>query len=217
MQNGRELLSILPQEIDELSISIRLRLLSSPPVSTTWLLLSADLCLNKFLALPNTLEQFYADHLEISTEENSEVSFGSWTKGPEKDVEQPQSTAAARQSKVDRTASVRRNKYDADHSKIDMKSRLDLNSWRQPKEEVVEQVNSVHKDVCPSVDTTGIRVSTGTSKITKTRIAQRNRISAGRDTMETWTARNNLRRRYDLNSWRQTQEENVEEDVRHTR
>ncbi|CAH1643048.1 unnamed protein product [Spodoptera littoralis] len=200
MQNGRELLSILPQEIDELSISIRLRLLSSPPVSTTWLLLSADLCLNKFLALPNILQQFYADHLEITTSENSEVSYGSCTKGPEMDVDQPQSTAAARQSKEDRTASVRRNKYDAVHSKIDMKSRLDLNSWRQPNEEVVKQVCSLHKD-----DTT------------KTRIAQRNLISAGRDKLATWTARNNLRRRYDLNTWRQTQEENVEEDVRHTR
>ncbi|CAH1643045.1 unnamed protein product [Spodoptera littoralis] len=179
MQNGRELLSILPQEIDELSISIRLRLLSSPPVSTTWLLLSADLCLNKFLALPNILQQFYADHLEITTSENSEVSYGSCTKGPEMDVDQPQSTAAARQSKEDRTASVRRNKYDAVHSKIDMKSRLDLNSWRQPNEEVVKQVCSLHKD-----DTT------------KTRIAQRNLISAGRDKLATWTARNNLRRRY---------------------
>ncbi|XP_026323257.1 uncharacterized protein LOC113232697 isoform X2 [Hyposmocoma kahamanoa] len=81
MQNGRELLSVLAQELDDLSISIRLRLLAPPPVSIIWLLLSADLCLNKFLPLPNTLQQFYASHLELTSDENySEVSYGSWKK-----------------------------------------------------------------------------------------------------------------------------------------
>ena len=86
MQNGRELLTVLAQELDELSISIRLRLLSPPPISTIWLLLSADLCLNKFLSLPSSLQQFYASHLELITEEtSSEVSYSSWKKSPEKE------------------------------------------------------------------------------------------------------------------------------------
>ncbi|KAF9410481.1 hypothetical protein HW555_010434 [Spodoptera exigua] len=66
MVNGRELMSALPQELDELTVSIRVRLLSPPPVSPTWLLLSADLCLNQLHPLPSALQKFYASHLELS-------------------------------------------------------------------------------------------------------------------------------------------------------
>ncbi|CAH0698085.1 unnamed protein product [Spodoptera exigua] len=66
MVNGRELMAALPQELDELTVSIRVRLLSPPPDSTTWLLLSADLCLNQFHLLPSSLQKFYASHLELS-------------------------------------------------------------------------------------------------------------------------------------------------------
>ncbi|KAH9631781.1 hypothetical protein HF086_002267 [Spodoptera exigua] len=70
MQNGRELLSVLPQEMDELTVSIRARLLSPVPVSTTWLLLSADLCLNQFHPLPNNMQKFYAAHLDLTSGED---------------------------------------------------------------------------------------------------------------------------------------------------
>ncbi|KAH9646046.1 hypothetical protein HF086_018050 [Spodoptera exigua] len=58
MVNGRELMSALPQELDELTVSIRVRLLSPPPVSPTWLLLSADLCLNQFHPFPVRCKNF---------------------------------------------------------------------------------------------------------------------------------------------------------------
>ncbi|XP_038217824.1 uncharacterized protein LOC119836522 [Zerene cesonia] len=149
MQNGRELLSILSQELDELSISIRLRLLTPPPVSIIWLLLSADLCLNKFLPLPNSLQQFYASHLDLTSDESfSEVSYGSWKKdivtekvqqsvsqmnlGQEDDAKpklRPILGAGAgllRQEQQD---------FDTWSTKSSLTKRYDLNSWRQDEKE----------------------------------------------------------------------------------
>lgn len=172
MQNGRELLSVLAQELDELSISIRLRLLTPPPISTIWLLLSADLCLNKFLPLPNTLQQFYAAHLELTTEENfSEVSYGSWKKSPEVDD------------------------YRADTSDIAEKvsqnlSQISLNN---------------NEDTKPK-----LRPILGAGAGL---LRQEQSFSVSQDTFETWTAKNNLNKRYDLNSWRLQEDEKKEEIV----
>lgn len=160
MQNGRELLSVLAQELDDLSISIRLRLLAPPPVSIIWLLLSADLCLNKFLPLPNTLQQFYASHLELTSDENySEVSYGSWKK--EKDGYRSDSSdlaekvsqnmsqislnheedakpklrpilgAGAGLLRQEQALSVSQDNFDTWTSKSSLTKRYDLNSWRQ--------------------------------------------------------------------------------------
>ncbi|KAJ8706987.1 hypothetical protein PYW08_011121 [Mythimna loreyi] len=170
MQNGRELLSVLAQELDELSISIRLRLLSPPPISTIWLLLSADLCLNKFLPLPNTLQQFYAAHLELTTEENfSEVDYGSWKKSPEKEEYRPDTSEIAEKVSVNL-------------------SQISLNN---------------NEDTKPK-----LRPILGAGAGL---LRQEQALSVSQDTFETWTAKNNLNKRYDLNSWRQQEEEKKEE------
>ncbi|KAF9801417.1 hypothetical protein SFRURICE_013155, partial [Spodoptera frugiperda] len=170
MQNGRELLSVLAQELDELSISIRLRLLSPPPVSTIWLLLSADLCLNKFLPLPNTLQQFYAAHLELTTEESfSEVSYGSWKKSPEKDEYRPDASEIA-------------EKVSQNISQISLNNNEDTKPKLRPI------------------------LGAGAGLL-----RQEQALSVSQDTFETWTAKNNLNKRYDLNSWRQPEEEKKEE------
>ncbi|XP_035455038.2 uncharacterized protein LOC118279510 [Spodoptera frugiperda] len=219
MQNGRELLSVVAQEMDELSVSIRLRLLSPPPVSTTWLLLSADLCLNKFLPLPTTLQQFYAAHLVSTTEENvSEVNYRPWKKSPEENVDiirknisqpRPEPRVGARLLREDG-----QNAYNTRNTKLNIKARLDLNTWRQPKEETMEVVDRLQEDDRTSVGTT--RTAVTTSKFTNSRMSSRprgNPMSAHRDTIETRTARNNLRSRYDLNSWRQALKEKEGDDV----
>uniref|UniRef100_A0A2A4J3A6 Uncharacterized protein n=1 Tax=Heliothis virescens TaxID=7102 RepID=A0A2A4J3A6_HELVI len=170
MQNGRELLSVLAQELDELSISIRLRLLSPPPVSTIWLLLSADLCLNKFLPLPNTLQQFYAAHLELTTEENfSEVSYGSWKKSPEKEDFRGDSSEIA-------------EKVSQNISQISLNNNEDTKPKLRPI------------------------LGAGAGLL-----RQEQALSVSQDNFETWTAKNNLNKRYDLNSWRQQEEEKKEE------
>lgn len=84
MQNGRELLSHQQTETEDLTIKIRLRLLTPPPCGIVWLLLSSDMALNKFLPLPNCLQQFYASNLKLTADSDySEVSYGSWKKSPE--------------------------------------------------------------------------------------------------------------------------------------
>lgn len=170
MQNGRELLSVLAQELDELSISIRLRLLSPPPISTIWMLLSADLCLNKFLPLPNTLQQFYAAHLELTTEENfSEVSYGSWKKSPEKEDYRPDTSEIA-------------EKVSQNLSQISLNNNEDTKPKLRPI------------------------LGAGAGLL-----RQEQALSVSQDTFETWTSKNNLSKRYDLNSWRQQEEEKKEE------
>ncbi|XP_050673647.1 uncharacterized protein LOC126971384 isoform X2 [Leptidea sinapis] len=151
MQNGRELLSILSQELDELSNAIRLRLLSPPKPSIIWLLLSADLCLNKFLPLPNTLQQFYAAHLDLSNEESfSEVSYGSW-KSPDKEIPEniSQNLSQISLNQDDDAkpklrpilgagaATLRQDTDDSWNTKSSLSKRYDLNSWRQEEEEPV--------------------------------------------------------------------------------
>ncbi|XP_037295766.1 uncharacterized protein LOC115453434 isoform X1 [Manduca sexta] len=163
MQNGRELLLVLAQELDELSISIRLRLLSPPPVSVVWLLLSADLCLNKFLPLPNTLQQFYAAHLELTTDENySEVSYGSWKKPDE-------------------------HKDDSD--------KIGQN---------ISQISLNHSDDTKPKLRPILGAGAGL-------LRQEQSLSATQDNYDTWATRNSLSKRYDLNSWRQADEEKKEE------
>ncbi|XP_053621531.1 uncharacterized protein LOC128681559 isoform X2 [Plodia interpunctella] len=157
MQNGRELLAQRsPAELDELSVSVRLRLLA-PPAHVIWLLLAADLCLNKFLPLPNTLQQFYASHLELSTDENySEVSYGSWKKD-DKDLE---SSA---------------EKVNQNMSQISLSEETDV----KPK----------------------LRPILGAGLL-----RQEQALSVSQDNFETWTPKS-LSKRYDLNSWRQGEEE----------
>lgn len=168
MQNGRELLSVLAQELDDLSISIRLRLLTPPPVSIIWLLLSADLCLNKFLPLPNTLQQFYASHLELTTEDNfSEVSYGSWKKSPEKEGK----------SESDLAEKISQNI-----------SQISLN----PEDD--------HKPKLRPILGAGAGL-----------LRQEQSFNVSQDTFDTWTTKNSLTKRYDLNSWRQQEDEKKEE------
>ncbi|KAJ2939322.1 hypothetical protein O0L34_g13420 [Tuta absoluta] len=172
MQNGRELLSVLAQELDDLSISIRLRLLTPPPVSIIWLLLSADLCLNKFLPLPNTLQQFYASHLELTSDENySEVSYGSWKKSPEKDEFKSDSSDFG--DKVSQNLSNISLNHDDDH---------------KPKLRPI--------------------LGAGAAKL---RQSQEQAISISQENYEPWT-KSSLAKRYDLNSWRQAEEEKKDEE-----
>ncbi|XP_028162700.1 uncharacterized protein LOC114354496 isoform X1 [Ostrinia furnacalis] len=176
MQNGRELLSQhTAQELDDLSISIRLRLLSPPPVSIIWLLLSADLCLNKFLPLPNTLQQFYASHLELTPDENySEVSYGSWKKSPEKD---------------------------------EYRSDVSTDSVAEKASQNVSQI-SLSDDIDTKPKLRPI-LGAGAGLL-----RQEQALSVSQDTFETWTAKSSLSKRYDLNSWRQAEDEKeVEEPV----
>ncbi|XP_072937737.1 uncharacterized protein [Epargyreus clarus] len=160
MQNGRELLSVQSQELDDLSISIRLRLLSPPPVSIIWLLLSADLCLNKFLPLPNILQQFYAAHLDLTADESySEVSYGSWKKSPEKDD--------SNDEKVSQNLSQISLNHD-DDSKPKLRPILGAGAGLLRQEQAQQD-------------------------------------------FDTWTPKSNLAKRYDLNSWRQAEDEKKEE------
>lgn len=171
MQNGRELLSVMSHELDELSISIKLRLLTPPPVNIIWLLLSADLCLNKFLPLPNTLQQFYAAHLDLSNEESfSEVSYGSWKKSPEKEDYRSDSSDVSTDKIGQNLSQVSLNHdddpkpklrpilgagagllrqeqalsqetFDSRIAKTSLSKRYDLNSWRQAEEEKQEEID----------------------------------------------------------------------------
>nr|XP_026483704.1 uncharacterized protein LOC113391825 isoform X3 [Vanessa tameamea]XP_026483705.1 uncharacterized protein LOC113391825 isoform X3 [Vanessa tameamea] len=160
MQNGRELLSVLAQELDELSISIRLRLLTPPPVSIIWLLLSADLCLNKFLPLPNTLQQFYAAHLDLTTDESfSEVTYGSWKK-----KDDYRSDASSDTEKVSQNM-----------------SQISLNQDEDTKPKLRPILGA------------------GAGLLRQEQLTQ--------DNFDTWTTKSSLTKRYDLNSWRQTDEE----------
>ncbi|XP_045531026.1 uncharacterized protein LOC123718501 isoform X1 [Pieris brassicae] len=139
MQNGRELLSILSQELDDLSISIRLRLLTPPPISIIWLLLSSDLCLNKFLPLPNTLQQFYASHLDLTSDENfSEVSYGSWKK-ENINLSIEDDTKPKLRPILGAGAGLLRQEHPDPSGEVDWKpsltKRYDLNSWRQEEKE----------------------------------------------------------------------------------
>lgn len=156
MQNGRELLTVLPQELEDLSISIRYRLLKPPPSSIIWLLLSADLCLNKFLPLPNALQQFYASHLDLTPEENfSEVTYGSWKKSEKEDNVNDMEKVGSSLSSVslthddgkpklrpilgagagllrqEQSLSVSQDSFETWSPKSNLTKRYDLNSWRQ--------------------------------------------------------------------------------------
>ncbi|CAH0761583.1 unnamed protein product [Diatraea saccharalis] len=176
MQNGRELLSQhTSQELDDLSISIRLRLLSPPPVSIIWLLLSSDLCLNKFLPLPNTLQQFYASHLELTPDENySEVSYGSWKKSPEKE---------------------------------DFRSDVSSDSAEKVSHNLSQiSLNPDEVDTKPK-----LRPILGAGA----GLLRQEQALNSQDSFETWSAsaKTSLSKRYDLNSWRQADDEKDEEPV----
>lgn len=175
MQNGRELLSVLAQELDELSISIRLRLLTPPPVSIIWLLLSADLCLNKFLPLPNTLQQFYAAHLDLTTDDSfSEVTYGSWKKKDQvyqADVSSDAEKTSQNLSQISlnndddakpklrpilgagagllRQEQMTQETFDTWTTKANLTKRYDLNSWRQNEEKKEETEPVFNPTVLP--------------------------------------------------------------------
>ncbi|XP_048489534.1 uncharacterized protein LOC105389913 isoform X2 [Plutella xylostella] len=180
MQNGRELLSVLAQELDDLSISIRIRLLTTPPFSIIWLLLSADLCLNKFLPLPNTLQQFYASHLDLSQEDNnpnySEVSYGSWKKSPEKED----------------------NKSLSEGSEMSLAEKVSQN---------ISQLNLSHEE---DLMKPKLRPILGAGAGLLRQEQQTQGFGCSQDNFETWTPKS-LSKRYDLNSWRQGEEEKKDE------
>lgn len=173
MQNGRELLSVMSHELDELSISIKLRLLTPPPVNIIWLLLSADLCLNKFLPLPNTLQQFYAAHLDLTSEESfSEVSYGSWKKSPEKEEYRPNIGSDLNASeKVGQNLSQISLNHDDDH-KPKLRPILGAGAGLLRQEQAMSQ-----------------------------------------ESFDARVTMINLTKRYDLNSWRQAEEEKKEEVI----
>ncbi|XP_045538449.1 uncharacterized protein LOC106709512 [Papilio machaon] len=172
MQNGRELLSVMSHELDELSISIKLRLLSPPPVNIIWLLLSADLCLNKFLPLPNTLQQFYAAHLDLSNEESfSEVSYGSWKKSPEKEEYRSDGSSDVSTDKVGQNLSQVSLNHD-DDPKPKLRPILGAGAGLLRQEQALSQ-----------------------------------------ETFDSRVAKTSLSKRYDLNSWRQAEEEKQEEII----
>lgn len=185
MQNGRELLAHSSQELDELSISIRIRLLSLPPVSIIWLLLSADLCLNKFLPLPNTLQQFYASHLELTQEDHnssySEVTYGSWKKSLEKE----------------------------DYKNISLlDSNSDLNTSSDKLNQSISQLNLSHEEGLDAMKPK-LRpiLGAGAGLLRQEALTNNHGLTVSQDSFETWSNKSSLAKRYDLNSWRQNDDE----------
>lgn len=156
MQNGRDLFSLRNNEIEELSISIRVRLLDPPSASTIWLLLCADLCLNKFLPLPQNLQEFYAEKLNL-VEDNlsyNEVDFGSWKKEPDpvESVNQHLSQATVYDDEtkpklrpiLGAGAGLLRQEQneEVEYKNKSLSKRYDLNSWRQNGVETKDDIES---------------------------------------------------------------------------
>lgn len=164
MQNGRELLSVQQTETEELTIKIRLRLLTPPPCGIVWLLLSSDMALNKFLPLPNCLQQFYASNLKLTPDlDYSEVSYGSWKKSPEEKSDDSGQNLSQNLSNISLTdedgsnkpklrpilgagagllrqgLSVSQDSFDWT-PKSNLTKRYDLNTWRQAEGEKEEPV-----------------------------------------------------------------------------
>ncbi|KAH9646042.1 hypothetical protein HF086_018046 [Spodoptera exigua] len=113
----------------------------------------------------------------------------------------PESSAGARLLRPDHTLTFGQNVLDAKAPRINLKKRLDLNTWR---EELARRDDAHINHLQPHVSTT--RTETVTSAVTNKQIPPRpikTPMSAGQDTLDIWTVRNNLRSRYDLNSWRQ--------------
>ncbi|KAH9646044.1 hypothetical protein HF086_018048 [Spodoptera exigua] len=145
-------------------------------------------------------------------EENSALKdsfYGSRRMSPEKREEncqntfqpRPESSAGARLLRTEQKLPVGQNHFDAKDARRYLKKRLDLNTWR---EELARRDDDKISYLQPHVATT--RTETVTSAVTNKQIPPRPLItpmSAGQDTLDIWTVRNNLRKRYDLNSWRQ--------------
>ncbi|KAH9633139.1 hypothetical protein HF086_013762 [Spodoptera exigua] len=90
--------------------------------------------------------------------------------------------------------------FDAKAARRYLKKRLDLNTWREELARSDDNMNHLHRN-----DATN-RTETVTSAATKKQMPPRplnTPMSAGQDTLDIWTVTNNLRSRYDLNSWRQ--------------
>ncbi|KAF9410480.1 hypothetical protein HW555_010433 [Spodoptera exigua] len=89
---------------------------------------------------------------------------------------------------------------DAKAARRNLKKRLDLNTWREELARRDDNINHLQPHVAPT------RTETVTSAVTKKQMPPRplkTPMSAGQDTLDIWTVRNNLRSRYDLNTWRQ--------------
>ncbi|KAH9646039.1 hypothetical protein HF086_018043 [Spodoptera exigua] len=96
--------------------------------------------------------------------------------------------------------SFSQNTFDGKAARRYLKKRLDLNTWREELARSDDNMNHLHRN-----DATN-RTETVTSAVTKKQMPPRplkTPMSAGQDTLDIWTVRNNLRSRYDLNSWRQ--------------
>ncbi|KAH9631783.1 hypothetical protein HF086_002269 [Spodoptera exigua] len=145
-------------------------------------------------------------------EENSALKdsfYGSRKMSPEKKEEncqntfqpRPESSAGARLLRTEQKLPVGQNYFDAKDARRYLKKRLDLNTWR---EELARRDDAHINHLQPHVPTT--RTEPVTSRVTKKLIPPRpikTPMSAGQDTLDIWTVTNNLRSRYDLNSWRQ--------------
>ncbi|KAF9410483.1 hypothetical protein HW555_010436 [Spodoptera exigua] len=108
------------------------------------------------------------------------------------------SSARARLLRTD--LSFRQHTLDAKAARGNLKKRLDLNTWREELARTDDNINHLQPNVAPT------RTETVTSAVTKKQMPPRplkTPMSAGQDTLDIWTVRNNLRSRYDLNSWRQ--------------
>ncbi|KAH9631782.1 hypothetical protein HF086_002268 [Spodoptera exigua] len=109
------------------------------------------------------------------------------------------SSAEARLLRTDVSSS--QHTLDAKVARRNLKKRLDLNTWR---EELARRDDDKVSHLQSHVATT--RTETVTSAVTKQQMPPRpfkTPMSAGQDNIDIWTVRNNLRSRYDLNSWRQ--------------
>ncbi|KAH9631779.1 hypothetical protein HF086_002265 [Spodoptera exigua] len=113
----------------------------------------------------------------------------------------PESGAGAQLLRTKHKLAAGQNHFDAKDARRYLKKRLDLNTWR---EELARRDDDKISYLQPHVATT--RTETVTSAVTNKQIPPRpikTPMSAGQDTLDIWTVRNNLRSRYDLNSWRQ--------------
>ncbi|KAH9631784.1 hypothetical protein HF086_002270 [Spodoptera exigua] len=112
----------------------------------------------------------------------------------------PESSVGARLLRTEQKLAAGQHHFDAKVARRNLKQRLDLNTWREELARRDDNISHLQPNVAPT------RTETVTSGVTKKQIPPRSLktpMSAGQDTLDIWTVRNNLRSRYDLNSWRQ--------------
>ncbi|KAF9410485.1 hypothetical protein HW555_010438 [Spodoptera exigua] len=166
------------------------------------------------------LIMFYCDTEKQAVdpiEESLETPRGTQPAGVEESsTVKDSSSTGARLLTTDRKLTLRQHTFDAKAARLNLKKRLDLNTWR---EELArrddDHIVNLQPNARPNIATTSTVMVT--PMVTKKKMSPKSQkipISASQDTLETWTVRNNLRRRFDLNSWRQPQEKKEEASIR---